>query len=117
MVMHPAIIKEFKINRSSGTFTRASRKLLSVGFFGSRFSSMVNNSPDGINAMLSAYNNGSKITKAITKLAARRIPVRVLLFAKAFAFICVLRANSCSLVIVFSLKPSSTIFLVSVISK
>ena len=63
------MIKEFKIKRSKGTLVMASLKLLKVGFWGTKFKSMVNSSPEGINAMLTAYKRGSSTTKAKTKLA------------------------------------------------
>ena len=53
--MHPATRNEFKIKRNSGIFVNACAKLSSVGCFGIRFISIENNSPDGINAMESAY--------------------------------------------------------------
>ena len=81
------MIKEFKIKRSKGTLVMASLKLLKVGFWGTKFKSMVNSSPEGINAMLTAYKRGSSTTKAKTKLAVTRSPVRALRLAKALLFI------------------------------
>ena len=53
-VILPAIIKEFNTKRSRGMVVNASTKFLTVGFLGNRFNSVVNNSPEGINAILMA---------------------------------------------------------------
>ena len=54
MVMHPAMIKEFNMNRRSGTVRNALIKLEKVGFLGKRFNSVVNSSLEGISAILMA---------------------------------------------------------------
>ena len=54
MVMHPAMIKEFKMKRRSGTVRNALIKLEKVGFLGKRFNSVVNSSLEGISAILIA---------------------------------------------------------------
>ena len=53
-VIRPATRNEFMIKRPSGIFDRALLKLLIVGCFGNRLSSVVNRSPDGIRATLTA---------------------------------------------------------------
>ena len=75
MVIHPAMINEFKMNRRSGTVVNASLKFCSVGCFGKRFRSVVNNSLDGISAMLTAYKSGSSTRIAKMIFAARRSAV------------------------------------------
>ena len=101
MVILPAIMKEFNTKRNSGMVVKASIKFCKVGFFGNRFSSVVNSSPEGINAMLTAYSRGSRIRIANTMLTTRRPPVRIRLLVSAFAFISCFSARSCSLLIVF----------------
>ena len=94
MVIHPAMINEFKMNRRSGTVVNASLKFCSVGCFGKRFRSVVNNSLDGISAMLTAYKSGSSIRIAKMIFAARRSAVLLLLFASALAFILFFNSRS-----------------------
>ena len=94
MVIHPAMINEFKMNRRSGTVVNASLKFCSVGCFGKRFRSVVNNSLDGISAMLTAYKSGSSTRIAKMIFAARRSAVLLLLFASALAFILFFNSRS-----------------------
>ena len=94
MVIHPAMINEFKMNRRSGTVVNASLKFCSDGCFGKRFRSVVNNSLDGISAMLTAYKSGSSIRIAKMIFAARRSAVLLLLFASALAFILFFNSRS-----------------------
>ena len=94
MVIHPAMINEFKMNRRSGTVVNASLKFCSVGCFGKRFRSVVNNSLDGISAMLTAYKSGSSTRIAKMIFAARRRAVLLLLFASALAFILFFNSRS-----------------------
>ena len=94
MVIHPAMINEFKMNRRSGTVVKASLKFCSVGCFGKRFRSVVNNSLDGISAMLTAYKSGSSTRIAKMIFAARRSAVLLLLFASALAFILFFNSRS-----------------------
>ena len=101
IVMQPAITKEFRINRIRGTLVKASIKFCTVGLWGIRFSSVVNSSPEGMNAILTAYSSGSSITKATTAFSARREPVRILLRVRALAFISFFSASSSSLLMVF----------------
>jgi len=72
MVISPAAIKELTTNRRRGTLIRACLKFSSVGCDGSRFISVVNSSPDGMNATLTAYKSGSSTNTAITTLPATR---------------------------------------------
>ena len=90
----PAMINEFKMNRRSGTVVNASLKFCSVGCFGKRFRSVVNNSLDGISAMLTAYKSGSSTRIAKMIFAARRSAVLLLLFASALAFILFFNSRS-----------------------
>ena len=94
MVIHPAMINEFKMNRRSGTVVNASLKFCSVGCFGKRFRSVVNNSLDGISAMLTAYKSGSSTRIAKMIFAARRSAVLLLFFASALAFILFFNSRS-----------------------
>ena len=90
----PAMINEFKMNWRSGTVVNASLKFCSDGCFGKRFRSVVNNSLDGISAMLTAYKSGSSIRIAKMIFAARRSAVLLLLFASALAFILFFNSRS-----------------------
>ena len=95
-VISPAVIKELHTNRTSGIFTRACLKLSHVGCLGTRFISVVNNSPGGINATLTAYNSGRRTKRDTSTLAAIRAPVLTLLTVMAFllAFSCTLMISS-----------------------
>ena len=109
IVIHPAMMNEFTINRNNGTVVNASLKFCNVGCFGSRFRSVVNNSFDGINAMLIAYKSGSKINTANTTFATSLNAVRLLFFASALAFILFFNSRSS----LFDKRPSIGIAILS----
>ena len=50
-------------------------KFSMVGFFGNKFISMVKSSPEGINAILTAYKRGINTIIAVTMLINILIPV------------------------------------------
>ena len=93
-VINPAVIKELHTNRTSGIFTRACLKLSNVGCLGTRFISVVNSSPGGMNATLTAYSSGRRTKRDTSTLAAIRAPLLTLLTVMAFRL-----ASSCILMI------------------
>ena len=93
-VIVPATRNEFTMKRRSGTVVSASEKFRSVGYFGTRLSSVVKSSLDGISAILIAYSSGRRTMMANATLAPSLSAVRIRRRASARAFISFFRASS-----------------------